>query len=247
MYSSLTKISLKSCLSVVFYIMFMSCSYTQDLLVKMQGDTIPIEVIEIQEKYLVYHKINIEDKRVFTTARNKLDRIIYSNGEEYIFKDESLSAKAENALETEELQSFIELYRAEFVTFNSGFFAPSIYQNTRKLSNVQVNQIYKDNPEALLLYRRGRTSNILGNIMGLPAGYIFGYQIGNAISDVRKVDQDWMLISGVGCLFSIILNVKGVSDIRKSTQKYNNSIGKIDDVSIGFQSTESGFGLVLSF
>lgn len=76
---------------ILFGAVFFFCtstSYSQDLLVKMNGDTLEIEVKEIQELYLIYTKNSEDAERIFTTRRSRLDRIIYESGEVFIFSEE---------------------------------------------------------------------------------------------------------------------------------------------------------------
>lgn len=54
----------------------------------MNGDTLEIEVKEIQELYLIYTKNSEDAERIFTTRRSRLDRIIYESGEVFIFSEE---------------------------------------------------------------------------------------------------------------------------------------------------------------
>jgi len=142
-----------------------SVSYSQDLLVKMNGDTLVIKVVEIQESFLVYHKSKVSEERVFTTHRRKLEKIIYGNGDVFVFADEPFMEEGDDESSSKgnyELDVKVDSY----MSYKSGFLAPSILHNGYKLSAAEVKEIYADYPDALHSYTSGRTSNIIGNIIG---------------------------------------------------------------------------------
>lgn len=147
----------------------------------------------------------------------------------------------------EKVNQSIQIYKNKFLRMKNGFFGPSIYRGDSKLNTVVVKNVYKDNPEALLLYNNGRSTNTIGNLIGLASGYIVGSQFAQALSPDRKADRGLFIMGGIGSLASIILNVNGLRNIEKSTRVYNNSINALDEVSLKFRSTQNGLGLVLSF
>jgi hypothetical protein len=71
--------------SIIAFFSIINFLSAQDILIKHNGDTIAISVIEINYKYLIYHKLDVDTLMVFTTQRDKLDRINYENGDTYIF------------------------------------------------------------------------------------------------------------------------------------------------------------------
>jgi len=83
--------------------------------------------------------------------------------------------------------------------------------------------------------------------LDFPSGYKLGDQLGKYFFSRNEVNQEVFAISGVVGLISILLNVKGVSDIKNSTKLYNSGIRDRREGKIGFQSTENGMGLVFSF
>lgn len=245
-YSNRRKIHLLL-IPIVFLISVSYC-FSQDLLVKMNGDTLGIAVIEIQQDFLVYTKTDLNEERVFTTARKKLDRIIYENGEEFIFKNEPYLINGEPYIsEDQKAAQVIAQHRGDYLYVSSGYFGPSMYRDGFKQSSTEVRKLYENNPEALYLFNSGHTMNNLGNVFGIPSGFFVGWELGNFFSSNAKVNPEIMVFAGVGSLISIVLNKNGVSNIRKSAELYNEGIRKKKEIEFGFHSTENGVGLVLSF
>lgn len=241
------KIYFKSVLKFSFLtlaiLFFVSSGNSQDLLVKANGDTIAIKVIEIQEFYLLYYKTELDEERKFTTARSRLNKIIYTDGKEFVFAEEIFGEEED----IEELIMAKEKYRSESLRMNSGIFAPSIYRNSEKLSNVEVESIYEDHPQALRLFKKGRSTNILGNLLALPSGFIFGNQLSKTLFFQEEANVRLLLGSGFAGILSVILNKNGVGQILESTKVYNTSINTDKEVSLEFKLTPHGAGLVFSF
>lgn len=237
---------IKLCLFVGLFLMVQSSIFSQDLLVKIQGDTIPVKVIEIQESFLVYHKTDLDEERVFTTRRDKLDKIIYANGKEFIFRDE-VFVSDEVTIKKKKKEMKVKELNNQFLRVGNGFFGPSVRRYGRSLNPSQVRELYDVNDEALHLYNTGRSYTIIGNVLGFPFGYILGSQLANYFSSNRRVKESLFVASVMGSFVSIIFSVKGLRNIKKSTKVYNQHLQMREEKKLGFQSTQNGIGLVLSF
>ena len=223
-----------------------SKSFSQDLLVKMNGDTLSISIIEIQESFLVYHKLDVDTERVFTTHRRKLDRIIYENGKQYIFAEESVKTEEEYVQREGEMNVKDDVLESEYLVVKNGFITPSFSMNGVKLGTNHILKLYEENETAERLYRKGKNQNFFGNFLGVPSGFIIGYQFGEFLQG-RDTNPKLFWPSLVVGVISVVLNVKGVNNIKKSAKVYNSDLRRPEGIELGMQSTDSGFGLVLSF
>jgi len=106
----------------------------------------------------------------------------------------------------------------------SGFFGPSIIRSGTRLSTSEVKNIYSENQDALDRFSAGRTSKILGDVIGFPAGYIVGYQIGKYLTSNPTVSGRWFGIGSVATVVSILLTRSGINNIRQS-MFYSQAIG----------------------
>lgn len=233
---------------------FTLTGFSQDVLVKMNGDSIPIQILEIQEHYLVYKKLNLTEERTFTTSRKKLDRIVYENGKNFIFAEEAYvpqTIELDPEIERKNIEREKAIVRIRkklnAVQFHYGFWGPSIKANQIKLSPLEVKMLYKDNQQASDLYRRGRWQNIFGNIIGFPAGYFFGREISKGFSSKHEMSEKRVLVSGLVGLISIAFNLNGINKIRESVKVYHNGLKPENEPSLGFGATSNGLGLVMTF
>lgn len=215
---------------LIFIFINLSNITSQDLLVKSNGDTIVISVIEISDYHLIYKKEN-EGEKVFTTHFNKLKKIIYSTGEVLDF----------NKNDSSESEDGDEYYNK--LTNGNGFFGPSIRSKGKKLKSNEVISLYREieDYKAEKLYKNGRFYNGFGNIIAFPSGYILGGQLYKALSSEQKTDPTLLIVGAFGSILSISMNVSGVNKIIRSVNSYNESIY----IDVG--QTENGFGMQMSF
>ena len=223
---------------IVFLLLSLSKLHAQDLLVTADGDTIAIEIIELNDKYLVYHKIDLIEKRIFTTPHQKLDKILYSDGSEFQF---NVVINPPKKIQSEEKKELAEDYGILYV--ENGIFAPSIRTLDERLNSQDVIELYEDmeNQQAINLFKKGRTQNMIGNIIGFPAGFFLGRQLYNTFSERNKVNTPILIASTIASIISITLNVRGIRKIKKSVKSYN------EDVLFELGGTEHGIGLQMKF
>ena len=211
---------------VVFFFLFFSFSnsFSQDVLIKSNGDSLSITVVEINGKYLIYKKYGQGD-RVYTTAKNKLDKIIYANGE---------------VLAMEEYE---ETEDSKLLVIKRGYFAPNIFSKERKFTSKELINLFEEsgNKNAMKLFKLGRARNIAGNILGVPAGFFLGYELSNIFINNNGFNSTVFWASSFASVVSITLNIVGRKNIRNSVKAFN------DDLLIQLGSTNNGIGMQMSF
>ncbi len=127
--------------------------------------------------------------------------------------------------------------------FNNGFWAPSISNHEGKLSANRVMEIYTAlyNLEAIKSFERGRRLNILGNILAIPSGFLFGHELYKEFDRPHRRNRIVLYSSAIVGVTSLFLNGVGLSLMKKSVENYNR------DVSFHLEGTVHGFGMVLKF
>jgi len=231
---------LRYILLLQFLIFACSLSFSQDLLVTNNGDSISISVIEFKEEFLVYNKIESPDK-VIISKYNILNKILYENGDVYIFKTGVRKKRRAKKEYSDKLKNTAE--EIGLLYFEDDFLAPSIKTVDSPLTSRDVINIYQlmESKGAERLFKRGRNLNKAGNILGIPSGFFLGNEISKAIRSDRETNKTILISSATLSIISIAFNGIGVKMIKDSVQSYN------DDVLFQLGGTENGIGLLMSF
>ncbi len=225
---------------MIRYIILLICfilpyikGFSQDLLIQTNGDTVAISVIELNYTHFFYNKIGFGE-RMFSTPRDYLKKILYKNGSFYLFGKEKESQKS-------------KLKRAAvaggILYVENGLFAPSIETKNRVLSSKEVVQLYRDigNEKAVKLFQKGRTQNIVGNILSMPAGFFLGRELARAINSSKSTNSAIIIASSVVGIISITLNIQGTKKIKDSVKSYNHI------VLMELGATQNGIGMQMNF
>ena len=123
-----------------------------------------------------------------------------------------------------------------------------VYQEllNKKLSTEDVREAYKNDYEALRLYNTGKTQNTVANVIGIPSGFVFGWQLGTLLVG-GEVNSGAMVISGAGVATSIILGFLGNDNIKESIEVYNSKSESANNFSLNIGLSNNGVGLCLKF
>ena len=206
----------------------------QDVLIKINGDSLNIKVIELNDKYLIYNNLDIDNQRVFTTHRNKLRQINYASGETYKFAD---SIKKDENKKIAKAEGKIKLY------VSNGFFGPYLRTKTRRIPSGELRDLFyqTENYKALKAYNKAKSQIVWSNILAFPSGYILGGQVYNALDSRRRVNAAALIGSTIGAIISITMGVNSKNNMQKSADYYNEYLGLTID------GTPNGVGLVYNF
>lgn len=221
--------------SVLFFLFFILFNLSaQEKLIKKNGDTLAIKLIELNEKYVIYNKTILDDERIFTTPIGKFLSLIHTNGRIINLADHLKIQK--EYIDSLKNPEFPVLYAKK------GYWGVNIYSDEKDYCGTDLLLLYSKigDTEAKRLLEKGRNQNIFGNILGLPAGYILGYQIGRAFSG-QKINPLLMFAGTIGSAISLGLNVRGISNMKKSVKSYNES------VILKYGLNENGLGLIMEF
>ena len=131
----------------------------------------------------------------------------------------------------------------DMIYAENGFLGPIFRRNGEKLSSTAIQTILANAnfSESIKQYRRGRTQNIVGNIIGIPSRVIVGYELYNELSDNRDTNTGLLIGSIAGTVVASIFSAVGINNMRNSVRPYN------DMMLMQFTGTKNGIGLVLQF
>jgi len=202
-------------------------AYSQDTIVKNNGESMECIVLDVNSTFVKCKKYNSEDETIYRIVTNDIQKIKYMDGEITLFID------------------IDDDNNVPLITKN-GFFNTGIYVGDKKLTPIQVRQLYDGNIEALSKYNSGRTFGIIGNIIALPSAFIFGWQLGSSLGG-GEINKEVLAISGVGTAVGMIMALVGDGSIKKSVKIYNSKIENENSVQLNMGFTTSGIGLCLSF
>jgi hypothetical protein len=206
----------------------------------MKGDTFAIEAIEIQESYFVYTKKADEIRRVYTTPRKKLDRILYEDGRVFVFKDmPNVYTKVDP--QKIEVDSSLSL--------GFGFFIPSVKYLDRTLTNAQVKSVLlnKCPPWIYHEYIRGKRNIVVANLFGAVAGFFLGREIGIYFNSNVENNAVVFSSSALASIVSLTLVSKGKGRMQYALDYYNDVMYRKEEMSFEFKIENGKLKYVYSF
>ena len=201
--------------------------FSQDLIIKKNGDEIESVVVEITESNIKYRKYTNSDGPIYSILKSEVFMIKYKNGEKDIFNEE----KAKTEIYSGEL-------RIDFTSFGNKY-----WQGEDKISKSEFKSVISKNIEAENSYLIGSSLRTTGLIFIIPSSIVLGWQVGNLASG-EDANTAALTLSGVGFVGSIILDFIGMGKIRESINIYNKSHNKL---SFKPSINANGIGLVVNF
>ena len=128
-----------------------------------------------------------------------------------------------------------------------GFFGYKIYQNAERISKVQLFEIFNNSNHSELIdqFNYGRTSYNVGYVIGMPAGFILGWELGNFIFD-KDVNTKLLWVSGAVAFCSITLSSYGLYKMNKTVKTWAD-LPNDSDISLHLGGCQNGIGFTLIF
>ena len=214
-------------LGITSLILINFAAFSQDTIVKNNGEYIECTVLDVNFTFVKCSKFNSQEETIYRIVTDDILKIVYMNGETTIFIDVDDDSNVH-------------------LSTKNGFFSTGIYVGDKKLNPIQVRQLYDGTDEALSKYNSGRTFSTIGNVIALPSAFIMGYQLGKSIGG-GEVNKDALAISGICTATGMIFILVGDGLIKKSVKIYNSEINSENSVQLNMGFTTSGIGLCLSF
>lgn len=222
--------------TIILSTVIIGSSTAQEKLIKRSGDTLAIKLIDINEKQVIYHKSILANERVFTTALSIFSTLIYADGTVLNLGPDHVVTVNNGVATSLKKSPFPILY------LRNGFWGLNVHSKEKDYSASNLMNLYDEigNIEAQQLFTKGREQNILGNIVGIPSSFLFGWQLGNTIYG-KESNSTIYIASALGTIISLFITSSGTKKIKKSVVSYNDSVTKRLAV------TENGIGLMLEF
>ncbi|MEM9545400.1 MAG: hypothetical protein AAGA77_05480 [Bacteroidota bacterium] len=230
---------LRSITITLFTLFIHSSLNAQELLHTTDGDTLSISVVEFKDDLFVYKKIDSDN--LLASKIKYLDKLIYSNGDVYLFKNKKYIKRRENKIYTTKMKALA--LQVGLLKYDYGLFMPSVSFSGCELNSASVLDQYAQlqNQKALRDFKTGRRLTILGNILAFPSGFLFGYALHREFDRPRFGKRRLLYSTAITGVASLFLNGLGHKLIKNSVENYNL------DISLHLEATPNGFGMVLKF
>ncbi len=218
---------------IIIFLSFILCNsliFGQDIIKKKSLEEIKCKVIEVTPDLVKYKKYNDLDGPVYELPFSEVFVIRYENRKNELLNNADSTRTGENP---------------PLLSFTNGFFGPVILEGKRRLSGSEVRQIYSNHPGALKKYNSGTTRAIIGNLIGVPCAFVFGWQLGTSVAG-GDANSSVFAISGIGFVGGMILAMTGDVAIKKSVDIYNSEV-QTPLAHLDFGITQNGIGLCLRF
>ena len=123
-------------------------------------------------------------------------------------------------------------------------------QDGKQLKMGQMVDIMEANADAVLLMKKAKSNNGLGNVIGMIGGFMVGWPVGTAIGGG---DPNWAL-AGIGAgliVVGIPISSSAFKNANKAVDLYNGSLGTgslfREQPSYSITTNQNGLGLIVSF
>jgi hypothetical protein len=209
----------KTFLLITILGMAFCCLYSQDIIIKNNGDKISCEISR-EDSLNVYFILKQNNREVNTyLSRNEIQKIIYKYGPPHTSNSDSI-----------------------FLRNNQGHYKGQIL--TRK----EFVELLKTNDEAFKKYKSSKASGKISNWLAFIGGYCIGWPIGTAIGG-GEPEWGLVAVGGGILVAAIPIAMISNDLFKEAVTIYNNGISKNHqsnkELKIGF--TGNGIKLCLRF
>lgn len=228
-------------LALVIPFLFAGISvFAQDIITKTDSTQIQAKIIEINPSQISYKKFSYLDGPLYIIDISDVQRIQFQNGEIEFYNEEE---DAYSVLPT------------GVMTYNS--WSGKISVGGETIENEMLDRFFT--PEDLALFRRGKTLDIVGLIVGcigaVPCGYgggyLLGWHIGGGGTPTGEFLEPYnnaramLIVGSIGVAVGLALMIPGSRDIKQAVANYNSSL--TFSPTLHFGATQNGVGLALVF
>ena len=124
------------------------------------------------------------------------------------------------------------------LTYKSG----NVLQNGLELKPKQVRVLMADHNDALKSYNAGRAFTITGRVFSYPGAFLFGWDLGTRLGG-GEGDDTLLIIGASGAVVGLLIELYGMSKVKKSVSLYNSKPSNNTQISFGFTPTGIGFNV----
>ena len=209
--------------------------YAQDIIILKNGQEVESKIVKINHKDIRFSRYQATDEDHYSLGKEKIYKIIYENGEEFLVENFEMIKIKDKELEGEDL-AVIPRYPLDVINSYLKF---DHYEGEKRISRKEFRSKIKTNPTLYKAYTDGKELSILGGIIGIPAYCVLFYEVhsGSRESSINRLYR--IGLSGLCAAGAATLIAKGRSKMKGSLDAYNAS------AKLGF--SENGLGCALTF
>ena len=197
-------------LTILFFSLFFLNSYSQDIIVKINGDTIEVKVDEVGSKFIKYHKYSNLKGSVFNIKIVDVAEIKYKDGAVKVY-----SVVKDNIESLEETKSIVKEYFDKYTYWENS--------NERK----RYKAVFEDDYVRLIIMNNSGKKGDKGILYDFSTVYRFG-QVDKRDKDVTFLNI-WVSIlikekKDIWEKHKLVIRVKGHENaliLYKALKKYN--------------------------
>jgi hypothetical protein len=229
----------------------MATMFAQDIITLKNGDDVKAKVQEIGLSDVKYKRYENLDGPTYTLSKAEIFMIKYENGEKDVFKDEVVAVPedTQKRLPDASVTPVPAPLAPETLKVEDSFFGVHVVNNKgRVLNEAEVQSLLADIPNAMSLYRTGKTELIVGQVISTVGAAMLGWELGTLLSAPEKSNYTTMGIGVGASVFGLIYYYTGYGKLKRSMTLYNNAKTGRAANSLHFGVTSSGgIGITYNF
>jgi len=226
------KLNLRKVVVIAICLVCNMTMFAQDIIIMKNGNDIQVVVQEVGIDDVKYKRFDNQSGPNYVLKKSDIFMIRYKNGTKDVFNEMLTSTL------TDKKQ---QLNQNELLSYSKG-----VWQNGIKLNSEQVIRVMSGNNEALQQYNKGRSLNIIGQVIAYPSAILFGCNMGIMIAGGEGNGMG-LAVGAIGVLAGTIMEYSGKNKMKTSVLLYNSGINKTSSHQIDFGFTHTGLGLCMRF
>jgi hypothetical protein len=207
-------------------------SFSQDIIIKTNGDTIRCKVVEVGIDLIKCRDYRYQDGQIYNILKRDVEKVVYENNEtEMIEGGEPLG----------------KLYRDQPVTYRMRFFTtPVVYQGITRLTEKNIQYIIRPYREVSRNYRAGKRLIIFGDIIFIPSLAILSVSLAN-LPDADKANNTAIAVGSIGTFAGLLMVWFGNQNIDYALKLFNETVGESSKVTMKAGLSGNGLGMTIIF
>lgn len=203
---------------------YLNMSYSQDVIILKNNQQVKTEVTEVTDTVVKYKLYARTDSTIYTLNKNEIYVIKYEDGRRENFIDNG--------------------YSNDSLRVKVGFFGNiKYYEGDNRVSKSHYKQKMYKNYDSYKLFMKGNRMYNLGNIIGFPAAFLVGYNIGTKLNAGKLSNPTALTISGLIMAGSIVIGYYGEAKMKRANRLFNSKIDKRLNINVN----QNAINLVFNF
>ena len=195
-----------------------------------------------------YKYFDDQDGPTYTILKQQIASILYEDGEVETFVSETTSSRSLTpSTPTTPTQKNTTDNSDATIRSKLIYKSANVFQDGLILKAEQVRELMSDNSEALNIYNRGKSLNLVGKIIAYPSAFMLGWDLGSRIAG-GEGNNTFLAVGAVGTAVGLIIGISGENRIKKSVLLYNSKASNNAlSYQVNFGFTQTGIGFSMQF